>query len=110
MVSGLRKKKVDELILEFRNLLGYESGHVYYQPPEKQKMEYPCIRFSRSTGRHEYANNFTYKFTDRYEVTYIDRDPDSDNLDKIIEHFKLIRHDRHYTAENLNHDVFDLYY
>ena len=39
-------------------LLG--SKHVYYQPPASLKMEYPCIRYSKSTIDSKNADNSKY--------------------------------------------------
>ena len=46
---------------------------------------------------------------DRYTVTVIDDDPDSD-IQRIIDQFPLCEFDRFYTSDDLNHWVFDLYY
>lgn len=86
------------------------SRNVYFQPPETLKMHYPCIVYSRGNGDTQFADNSTYTFEMRYDVTLIDPDPDSALVSKIPEEFEKIVHDRHYTANNLNHDVFRLYY
>ena len=43
------------LQIKLEDLLG--SKHVYYQPPENLKMEYPAIRYSKSDEEDIYANN-----------------------------------------------------
>lgn len=91
----------------FEELLG--SRNVYYDPPESVKMQYDAIRYSRSNIENTYANNSVYKQDNRYEVIAIYRDPDSDLPGK-ISRLPLCRHDRHYIADNLHHDVFTLYY
>lgn len=90
----------------FEELLG--SRNVYFDPPESVKMQYDAIRYSRSNIENVYANNSVYKQNDRYEVIAIYRDPDSDLPGK-ISRLPLCRHDRHYVADNLHHDVFTLY-
>ena len=57
----------------------------------------------------EYANNGTYVRKMGYQVTYIDRHPDSTIPDKILD-LPLCKHDRFFTADNLNHDVFTLFF
>ena len=57
-----------------------------------------------------YADNKTYIYRQAYQLMYIDSNPDSDIKDKLIEHFECISYNRHYVADNLNHDVFILYY
>lgn len=88
-------------------LLG--SPNVYFQPPETVVMEYPCIRYNRENMDVEHANNKLYKALTRYQVTYISRKPDDDIPKKILE-LPLCSYDRFYTADNLNHDVFRLYF
>ena len=88
-------------------LLG--NNHVYYQPPENLKMEYPCIRYSKSNITSRHADNIKYVNKNRYEIMVIDKYPDNAVIEKILE-LPLSSYDRHYTADNLNHDVIRLYY
>ena len=46
---------------------------------------------------------------DRYQVTVIYKNPDSD-LPHRLAMLPMCTHDRHFTADNLNHDIFNLYY
>lgn len=82
--------------------------HVYYQPPESIKIKYPAIIYYRSNIINEYANNGVYMQSPCYEVTVIDEDPDSEIV-KLISALPRCRFNRHYTSDNLNHDVFTLY-
>lgn len=94
---------------ELRDLIG--SNNVYYQPPASVRMSYPAIKYSASPGADKRnANNRLYMSTDRYEVTVIDRDPDSAIPDKILHHFPMCNFDRGYSADNLNHFVYTIYY
>lgn len=98
-----------ELHEELRALLG--SNNVYFQPPESIKLDYDCIIYSKNNVLGNFANNKTnYISHDRYELILIYRDPDSELPKKILEHFKFCRLDRHYVADNLYHDAFNLYY
>lgn len=85
------------------------SNNVYFQPPESITMKYPCIVYKRSTGDTSFADNNTYLFTKRYQITIIDQDPDSEIVDRIAM-MPMCTFDRHYTADNLNHDIFNLYF
>ena len=96
-----------ELQTILEELLGSEN--VYFQPPETVKLEYPCIIFSRAWELPHYADNVKYLSKKRYSVMVIDRDPDSEIPDK-VSNLPLSRFDRHYTTNNLNHDVYDVYY
>lgn len=88
-------------------LLG--SRNVYFDPPPSVKMKYPAIRYTRSALKKVYANNTVYKTRNPYELTLIDENPDSPIFDLIVA-LPYCEHTRHYKADNLNHDVFTLYY
>jgi hypothetical protein len=91
----------------FEMLLG--SRNVYFQPPANVQMQYPCIVYELDTVESLFADNKPYRHTKRYQVTVIDSDPDSGLPDKIAE-LPLCSFQRHYTADNLNHDVFNLFF
>lgn len=88
-------------------LLG--TRNVYFQPPENLKMKYPCIVYSRDTADTKFAGNNPYRYTKRYQVTVIDQDPDSLIPDKVAA-LPMCAHNRFFTADNLNHDVFTLFF
>ena len=94
-----------QTILE--SLLGSEN--VYYQPPETIKMRYPAIRYNRSRMDSKYANNKKYSMMDCYELTVISRLPDDPVIKKLLQ-LPYCSYDRHYESDNLNHDVFTLYF
>lgn len=71
-------------------------------------MEYPAIVYRRMGARTDFAGDYPYRYTKRYQVTVIDRDPDSDIPDKVAG-LQMSVFDRHYVVSNLNHDVFNLY-
>ena len=83
--------------------------HVYNQPPEGNKMEYPAIRYSLSNIKSNYANNIKYSNKDCYEIIVIDRLPNNKAIRKILE-LPYSSYDRHYVSNNLNHDVITLYF
>ena len=92
---------------ELENLLG--SRNVYFQPPANVQMKYDAIRYSRKNIQNRFANNSVYNQRDCYELIVIYKNPDSD-LPRKISQLPLCSFDRHYTADNLNHDVFTIYY
>lgn len=96
-----------ELQRILENLLGSEN--VYFQPPSSKKMSYPAIVYERSRIESDRADNLAYRLYKRYQVTVIDPDPDSEIPDRIAK-LPLCSFDRHYTADNLNHDTFNLYF
>lgn len=87
------------------NILG--SRNVYYQPPESIKLHYPAIIYSRNNIQNNFANNDVYAQHYSYEVTVIDEDPDSEIVDK-ISRMPTARFERHYTSDDLNHDVYQI--
>jgi len=89
--------------------LAGEGWNVYFVEPETVAMEYPCIRYERDYRAVQHANGKPYTGRWRYLVTVIDYDEESDVLEKIAA-LPLCVFDRHFTAENLNHDTFQLYF
>lgn len=95
--------------LELQALLKEITPHVYFQPPNGLKMEYPCIVYARESAETSYADNSPYRHTKRYTVTVIDRNPDSLLPDKVAE-LPMCSMSRFFTADDLNHDVYTLYF
>ena len=85
------------------------SRNVYFQPPESLKINYPAIVYSRYKIDNTFADNSVYKQEYSYELTLIDDDPDSEAIQK-LSLLPKCRHDRHYKSDNLNHDIFTIYY
>jgi hypothetical protein len=96
-----------ELQAILTDILG--TNHVYFQPPPSIQMTYPCIVYNRDYELFNYADDKPYKTRRRYQVTVIDRNPDSEILEKISE-LPLCVYDRFFTADNLNHDVYKLFF
>lgn len=85
------------------------KGNVYFQPPSNLQMNYPAIVYERDDINTRHANNLPYSQRKRYQVTIIDRNPDSLIPDKVAK-LPLCEFSRHFVADNLNHDVFNLYF
>lgn len=85
------------------------STNVYFQPPASNLMSYPAIVYSKDDEDIKRAGNNLYQITKRYQVTVIDKNPDSDIPGKVAA-LPMCTFDRHYTAQNLNHDVYNLYF
>jgi hypothetical protein len=96
-----------ELQALLENILG--TRHVYFQPPANVQMQYPCIVYQRDYANTQFADNGPYRYTKRYQVTVIDNNPDSDIPDKVAS-LPLCTFDRFFAADNLNHDIFNLYF
>lgn len=85
------------------------SRNVYFQAPNNLAIQYPCIVYERDYEDVDYANNALYRHMDRYLVTVIDRDPDSEIPGKVRAQ-PLCRFSRHFVSDNLHHDAFNLYF
>lgn len=97
-----------ELHQELVEVLG--SRNVYFQPPESVKMQYPCIIYNVTDQYDFYADDRKYHKKKKYDVMIISKDPDSEIPDQLDDHFKYCSFNRYYTADNLNHWVYQLYY
>ena len=97
--------------LEFQTVLEGLLGtdHVYFQSPRNEEMSYPAIVYNRDYQGVAYADNLPYTRKKRYQVTVIDADPDSLIPDKVAE-LPMATYDRHFTADNLNHDIYNVYF
>lgn len=85
------------------------SSNVYFQPPSNLVMQYPCIVYARANEDQRYANGLPYSRQKQYSITVIDKDPDSLTPDK-VGGLPMSSFSRHFKADNLNHDVFNLYF
>lgn len=101
MASRLDLQKLLETIADSRN--------VYFQPPASIFMKYPAIVYNLSDIENDHANNGVYNQHFAYDVIVIDENPDSEIVKK-VSRLPLCQYDRHYTKDNLNHDVFTLYF
>jgi hypothetical protein len=96
-----------QLQANFETLLG--SDKVYFQPPAGKQMAYPCIVYKRDAASTIFADNNPYRYKQRYMVTVIDNNPDS-LIPGMVALLPMCIFNRHFTRNNLNHDVFVLYY
>lgn len=95
--------------LQLHELLVAITSHVYFQPPNNFQMQYPCIKYDRDGSNAEFAGNRPYAHAKRYQVTVIDRNPDSTLPDQ-VEELQFCRFDRWFAADNLNHYVFNIFF
>lgn len=85
------------------------SANVYFQPPSNLQMKYPCIVYAHDNAKTEFAGNHPYSRTKRYQLTVIDRNPDTLIPDDIGQ-LPLSNLNRIFTTDNLHHYVFNLYF
>lgn len=85
------------------------SRNVYFQPPTNITMKYPAIVYTRVSDKTKYAGNSLYSRYIKYQITVMDRDPDS-QIPQGVSALQNCSFDRHFVADSLNHDVFNIYY
>jgi hypothetical protein len=56
----------------------------------------------------KFAGNLPYRVSARYTVTVIDQDPDSEIPMKVAQ-LPMCTHSAFFVAEQLNHNVFDIF-
>lgn len=82
---------------------------VYIQPPSGMQMVYPCVVIERATGDTKFADNNPYRHQKRYLLTGISYDSDSGLYDLMAKLSRCV-HNRSFSTENLNHDVFTIFF
>ena len=83
--------------------------HVYFQPPASVKMQYPAIVYNLANIVNIQANNRVYNQGIAYQLVYITKNPD-DVMIKTLSKLPYCKFDRFYTADNLNHYSYTIYY
>lgn len=89
-----------------KDISGVEN--VYFQPPENLLIKYPAIIYSRSDIKNRSADDMAYSQFTFYDVTVIDKDPDS-LLVYAVASLPRCKFGRHYKSDNLNHDTFEIF-
>jgi hypothetical protein len=95
--------------VQLQSILESIVANVYFQPPSNVQMEYPAIVYERAPADSTFADNEPYSVTKQYQLTMITRDPDEAAFDTIAA-LSMCTHERFYVADNLNHDVFTIFF
>lgn len=93
----------------FNDFLKTISTNVYFQPPSNMTIAYPAIIYKRRDINKLRANNKTYRLDSSYDVTVIDKNPDSPIASKLLE-LDYCEFDRQFITDGLNHVSFIIYY
>lgn len=99
-----RRLKLHNILID---ILGTDK--VYFQPPENCKIQYPCIIYKIKQIDSVFANDKPYSHQKQYQVTIIDRNPDSKLPDKLSE-LPTCYYETFFTSDNLNHYIFNIYF
>lgn len=94
--------------LKLHEQLASICPNCYYQPPRNIQMTYPCIVYNRAGYNDMFANDKKYLSRDSYMITVIDRDPDSEIPNKILDTFVKSSYQDGFTQDNLHHSVLTL--
>lgn len=93
--------------------LGVYSANLYFEPPDNVQMKYPCIVYERDNDSVKHADNKPYALAQRYQVTYIDPNPEPKGEDpdviQALREMPYSAFSRHFATSGLNHDVFVIY-
>lgn len=107
----MSKDNHEQLQTELEDILGgtLPENRVYFQPDENSKLQYPCIVFERAPAYRAHADNSIYRSMHRYQVTIMDRKPDSPAVDTLVAR-SYCSPTASFVSDGLHHDVFDLYH
>lgn len=100
----VRRHKLQSIL---ETILG--SRRVYYQPPTTMRMEYPCIVYELGGSNDRFADDFKYKRERTYQLTVIDRNPDSTIPDR-VDDLPYSSMDTTFVQDGLNHFVYTLHF
>jgi hypothetical protein len=90
-------------------LSGLGAEKVYFQAPSQDKMVYPCIMYNIDDEDAKYADNNPYSRTLKYQVTIIDRNPDTLIREKVAE-LPMSAFQRFFVVDGLNHFVYNIFF
>lgn len=96
--------------LDLQNELETFLDNVYFQPPSSEQMTYPCIVYAKMDKARKFGGDRIYIWTQLYQVTVIERNPDSTVADDIENQFNYCIIDQRFTVDNLYHTTLSLYY
>ena len=92
---------------ELQCLLEHFADNVYFQPPTNISIKYPAIIYSRRDVEKDRADNKTYRLKPSYNITVIDRNPDSCIVQHLLE-LDYCEFERQYVYDGLNHTILTL--
>ena len=83
---------------------------VYFQPPSNIRMNYPCIVYHKISKYKEFGNDEVYIKKQGYQLTVMDKDPDSLIADDLEDHFQYCSISQYFTNDSIYHVTLELYY
>ena len=81
----------------------------WFQPNGNDKLKYPCILYELDNMPARHADNVPYYIGHTYQLTVIDRDPESSIREAVVR-LPRCQFVRAFTSDNLYHYVFRIDY
>lgn len=100
-MSKLRREELHDVLLGF-------ADNVYYQKPVNTVMLYPCIVYKKTGMDSVYANNMVYQSDTSYQLTVIDRDPDSEIPEMVLNNLQMCSAGTTFVFDKLHHTILNL--
>lgn len=72
-------------------------------------MNYPAIVYERDRANTKFADDRPYSIIKKYSLTLISRNPD-ESIFEALAALPMCAHERFFVVDNLNHDVFSIYF
>lgn len=83
--------------------------NVYFQPPADMQISYPAIVYEMDRADTKFADDLPFSVTKQYSVQLISQNPDEILFDALAA-LPMCAHERHFVADNLNHEVFNIFF
>lgn len=83
------------------------SGNVYYNPPESQKMNFPCIVYNLSYIEQVHADNKKYIDYTTYKITVVSKTPDHPAIRGVLD-LPMTKFSANFTKNGFYHTVMTL--
>ena len=104
MANETQRLLLHQMLVGFQEVVE-EEPHVYFQPPESVKMQYPCFVYHLANDNVIRSNDKPYLHKEVYDVTYITREAEP-VLPEAMKGLHNVSFNRRYVSENLNHFAF----
>jgi hypothetical protein len=95
--------------LDLHDILETLNPNVYFQPPADLQIVYPAIVYEMDRADTKFADDKPYSVTKQYSLNLISENPDESIFDALAA-LPMCAHERHFVADNLNHEVFNIFF
>lgn len=103
------RRKIHRILCDVLECAEIGAGcRCHFQPGSNIRMVYPAIVYQLSDIPAKFADNKVYITTPIYQLTLIDKDPESKYVYRLSK-LPTSRFVRFFIVDNLNHWVFNIY-